>query len=82
MKKLHLLQLLLPLSLFAQKSVDLDKYRFSVQFRSLPAVRIDSTYRTYDVQVEATRLTSPLLSEIQPENSVRLEGWKKLMQGG
>ena len=82
MKKLHLLLLLLPLSLFAQKSVDLDKYRFSVQFRSLPAVRIDSTYRTYDVQVEATRLTSPLLSEIQPENSVRLEGWKKLMQGG
>lgn len=72
------LLLLLPFSLLAQKSVDLDKYRFSVQFRSLPTVRIDSTYRTYNVVVQTTKLMNPLLSELQPENSVRLEGWKKL----
>lgn len=77
-----LLLLLLPFSLLAQKSVDLDRYRFSVQFRALPAVRIDSTYRTYDVEVEATRLMNPFLLDMQPEKTVRLEGWKKLPQDG
>lgn len=76
------LLLLLSFSLFAQKSVDLDKYRFAVQFRSLPTVRIDSAYRTYDIQVEATKLMNPLLSDMQPEKSVRLEGWKKLPEAG
>ncbi len=76
------LLLLLPFGLIAQKSVDLDKFRFSVQFRSLPTVRIDSTYRTYDVMVETTKLMNPLLAELQPEKSVRLEGWKKLPEHG
>ncbi len=83
MKKiLSTLLLLLPFIAFAQKNVDLDKYRFTVQFRSLPTMRIDSTYRTYDVQVETTKLMNPLLAELQPENSVRLEGWKKLAKDG
>lgn len=79
---LPFLLLCLPFSLFSQKTVDLDKYRFSVQYRSLPTVRIDSTYRTYNVEVETTRLMNPLLSELQPEKSVRLEGWKKLTEQG
>jgi hypothetical protein len=73
---------LFPLFTFSQKSVDLDKFRFSVQFRSLPAVRIDSTYRTYNVEMKTTKLMNPLLQEMDPENSVRMEGWKKLSDQG
>ncbi len=83
MKKLYFAAcLLLPFTLMAQKSVDLDRYRFSVQFRSLPAMRIDSTYRTYQVEVDATKMMRPFLQELQPENTVRLEGWRKLPQDG
>ena len=36
--------LLIPFSLVvAQRNVDLDKYNFSVQFRTLPSMHIDST---------------------------------------
>lgn len=83
MKKLYaLLVLLVPFALVAQKSVDLDRYKFSVQFRSLPSVKIDSTYRTYDVETETTRMMSPLLQDMQPEKIVRLEGWRKLPRNG
>jgi hypothetical protein len=71
-----------PLTAAAQKNVDLDPFRFKVQYRSLPSVKIDSTYHTYNVEVEGTKLMSPLLNELEPEKSVRLEGWKKLPQSG
>lgn len=83
MKKLYILTFcFLPLFSTAQKSVDLDRHRFKVQYRSLPAMRLDSTYRTYDVQVETTQLMQSLLHDISPENSVVLEGWRKLPQDG
>jgi hypothetical protein len=82
-KKLYFFALLLfPLALFAQKKVDLDKYRFSVQYRSLPKMLLDSTYHTYNVEVEGTRLMQPLLQELSPEQSVLLEGWRKLSDRG
>lgn len=83
MKKLYILTFcFLPLLSTAQKSVDLDRHRFKVQYRSLPAMRLDSTYRTYDVQVETTQLMQSLLHDMSPENSVVLEGWRKLPQDG
>lgn len=83
MKKLYtLVLLLLPIYLLAQKKVDLDKYRFSVQYRSLPAIKIDSTYRTYNVEIEGSKLMQPLLQDIEPQKSVVLEGWKKLENDG
>lgn len=45
-------------------------------------MRLDSTYRTYDVQVETTQLMQSLLHDMSPENSVVLEGWRKLPQDG
>jgi len=82
-KKLYILTFcFLPLFSTAQKSVDLDRHRFKVQYRSLPAMRLDSTYRTYDVQVETTQLMQSLLHDMSPENSVVLEGWRKLPQDG
>ncbi len=83
MKKLCLLALLaIPFNINAQKKVDLDRFRFSVQYRSLPKMQIDSTYRTYNVEVEGTKLMQSFLNEMSPENSVVLEGWRKLPQDG
>lgn len=82
-KKLYFFILLLfPVVVAAQKSVDLDRYRFTVQFRSLPELRLDSTYRTYNVEVEGTRLMQPFLQDMSPEKTVLLEGWRKLPQDG
>lgn len=83
MKKFYLpLLLLLPFTVIAQKSVDIDKYRFTVQFRSLPSMRIDSSYRTYHVTVESTKMMQPFFQELEPENTLRLEGWRRLSQDG
>ena len=81
-KKPLLLLFLLPVLAAAQKTVDLDRYKFSVQYRSLPGMKIDSTYRTYDVSIRTTRLMEPLLQDMEPENTVQLEGWKKLPELG
>lgn len=82
MKKPFLFFALLPLFTLAQKSVDLDKYKFTVQFRALPGMRIDSTYRTYDVSVSTTQLMNGFLQGMEPDRSVKLEGWKKLPENG
>lgn len=83
MKKLYpFLFLIIPFTLVAQKSVDLDKFRFRVQFRSLPAMKIDSSYRTFDVQVETTRMMTPFMQDLEPDKSVRIEGWRKLSKSG
>lgn len=66
----------------AQKKVDLDPFRFTVKYRSLPNIRIDSTYRTYNVVVTGTNLMRSFLAGMSPEESVLLEGWRKLPEGG
>lgn len=82
-KKLyHLLFLLLCFTASAQKSVDLDRFSFSVQYRSLPKMRLDSTYHTYNVIIEGTQLMNTFLQQMSPEKTVNLEGWKKLEQDG
>jgi hypothetical protein len=82
-KNLYLIALFVfPLLLSAQKRVDLDRYRFNVQYRALPKLRIDSSYRTYHVYVEGTKLMQSFLKDLEPEKTVRLEGWKKLTKEG
>jgi len=77
-----LLLLLLPVGVIAQKNVDLDKFGFSVQYRSLPNVKIDSSYRTYNVEVESTKLMSSFTKDLFPERMVVIEGWRKLTKDG
>ena len=77
-----LLLLLLPLSIAAQKNVDLDKFGFSVEYRTLPTVKIDSSYRTYNVEVTSTKLMSSFMTELTPDRSVIIEGWRKLTHDG
>ncbi len=73
---------LLPVSLLAQKRVDLDKFGFTVQFRSLPNYKLDSSYRTYNVEVEETKIMGPFIKDLEPEKSVMIDGWKKLLAAG
>lgn len=83
MKKLYtLLLFIFPVALPAQKRVDLDRFDFKVQFRSFPEMRIDSTYRTYNVTVSNTTLMEHFMKGLEPENSVLLEGWRKLPKDG
>jgi len=74
--------LLLPFATMAQKNIDLDKFRFTAEFRSLPYMLVDSSYHTYNVNVEATRLMQGYLANMDPEQSVYLEGWKHLSKDG
>ena len=80
--KIFSILMFVPFSLLAQKNVDLDKFGFSVQLRSLPQVRLDSTYRTYNVDIESTRLMQPFMKEVDPERIVMVDGWRKLPEGG
>jgi hypothetical protein len=74
--------MLLPVAMIAQKRVDLDKYKFTVQYRSLPKVHLDSSYHTYDVKIEGTKPMEPFLRELTPEKTVTIEGWRKLAYDG
>ena len=80
-KNLLTIVLLLPLMVFSQK-VDLDRFKFTSQFRSLPAMLVDSSYHTYHVSVETSRLMQAYLSDMTPEKSVILEGWRMLKKNG
>jgi hypothetical protein len=83
MKKIYFISFLVfPFSLIAQKKVDLDRFYFTTQFRSLPKMKIDSTYRTYNVVVEGSKLMQPFLQNLDPEKNVLIEGWKKLSDNG
>ncbi len=83
MKKYYFsLLLLIPLGITAQKNVDLDKFNFTAQFRSLPVLPIDSTFRTYNVRVDGSKIIKGYLDDMDPEKSVLLEGWKKLPNDG
>ena len=82
--KNQLLTLLMicPAFVIAQKNVDLDRYKVRVQFRSLPAVQLDSAYHTYSVEVEGSRMMQAFLQEGAPERTVDLKGWRKLPELG
>jgi hypothetical protein len=74
--------LLLPSILVAQRNVDLDKYAFRVQMRALPQERLDSTFRTFNVEVESTRLMQSFMRDLEPSRMVVLDGWRKMEQQG
>jgi hypothetical protein len=73
--------ILLPLLSFSQK-VDLDRFKFTTQYRSLPTFGLDTSYHTYNVTIEGTKPMRNYLDEMAPGNSVFLEGWKKLKTNG
>ena len=78
--KLLLLTFVLPFISLAQK-VDLDRFNFTASFRSLPVVKLDSSYRTYDLSTESTRLMQNYMADLAPEKYLRIQGWKMLPSG-
>ena len=82
MKNFYAAILFLPLFATAQKKVDLDHFRVTVQYRSLPKLKIDSTYHTFNVNVEGSKLMNAALKDMDPVNSVKMEGWRKLPEKG
>ena len=80
-KNIFIASFLVPFIAFTQR-VDLDRFKFSSQFRSLPSIRLDTSYHTYHVSVEATRLMQGYLSDITPEKSVIPDGWRMLKKNG
>ncbi len=81
-KPILLILILVPFAISAQKKVDLDKFNFTAQYRALPQVQIDTTYHTYNVEVEGSNMMRSYLEELQPEQTIELEGWKKLTSNG
>ncbi len=71
-----------PLLLCAQKNVDLDRFRFRVNYMMLPKAPLDVAYRTYNVKVNGPDLMKPYLDQINPENRVLLANWKQLPENG
>lgn len=74
---LAFLLLFLSLVTFSQR-VDLDRFKFNCQFRTLPAIRLDSSYRTYHVSFDCVRLMQGYFNGMTPEKSVILQGWRRL----
>jgi hypothetical protein len=64
-------------SVNAQK-VDLDPWRFSVEYRHLPNNPLDKSYQTYNVFVETTGTFRDAMSDRQIQDMVVLEGWKSV----
>jgi hypothetical protein len=79
MKKVYsiLVTLLSSLSIFSQR-VDLDKYNFNASYIELPKMVIDTSYKTYFVEIEASPSLKKDIDGLNLEEYVDIEGWKRL----
>jgi len=75
--KIFTAAILLPLLSFSQK-VDLDRFKFTTQYRSLPTAGLDTSYHTYKIAIESSRPMRGYLDEMSPASSVFIDGWKRL----
>ena len=81
MKKVltYLFTLISSLGVFGQR-VDLDKYNFSANYVDLPRMVIDTSFKTYFVEIDASAaLKNHLVGENLLE-SIHIDGWKKLSE--
>lgn len=83
MKNLWLLVTFLFASLgLAAQRTDLDRYSFTASYRDLPKWPIDSSFHTYDFQVQTGPAMEMILRREKPENNLFIEGWLPMDQGG
>lgn len=66
---------------FCQR-VDLDKYNFNASYIDLPKTVIDTSFKTFFVEFEAGTALKRDLEEMQLEEMVYIDGWKKLTDNG
>ncbi len=64
------------------QSTDLDRFSFTVSYRDLPRLPIDSSYHTYDFKLETGPLMKLGLQQEKPEESLVIEGWRQLEADG
>jgi hypothetical protein len=83
MKKVYTL-VCLHLSFFAafSQSVDLDRYNFNASYIDLPKMVIDTSFKTYFVEFDASSALIKDLEELDPAEMVYIDGWKKLSGNG
>ena len=83
MKKAYfiLFALLSSFVVFSQR-VDLDKYNFNASYIDLPRMVVDTSYKTYSVEIDAGSALSKDLDEENLLELVNIEGWKKLPDNG
>jgi hypothetical protein len=82
MKKSWLLCCLVAtLSTTAQR-VDLDRYSFTVAYRDLPKLLIDSSYHSFDFQLEVGPLMRMSIMNDRPAEHLEIEGWRRLDENG
>jgi hypothetical protein len=62
--------------------VDLDRFSFTTSYRELPTNRLDSSWRTYSVVLEAGPVMKLNVSAEELERMVIIEGWKQVSFGG
>jgi hypothetical protein len=61
----------------AQK-VDLDPWRFTIEYRNLPDVALDKSYTTYNVEVQNSGSFKDNVSDMQIIEGVAIPGWKRV----
>jgi hypothetical protein len=69
--------LLSSMTVFSQRA-DLDKYNFNASYIELPKMVVDTSYRTYFVEIDASPALKKDLPEENLEEYVSIEGWKRL----
>ncbi len=65
----------------AQK-VDLDRYSFTVSYRDLPHMPVDTGFRSYDFQLQTGPLMRVAASQLRTAETVFIEGWIGQESGG
>lgn len=82
MRNLWLLGLVLcTANLAISQSVDLDRYTFTASFRDLPKMQIDTSFHTYEFSYETGPLMKLAIGSDRPDESIYLDGWRKLPAG-
>jgi hypothetical protein len=66
---------------FSQR-VDLDKYNFNASYVELPKMVIDTSFKTYFVEFDASSAILRDLEHLDLQEMVEIEGWRKLSNKG
>ena len=83
MKRSFILTFGLLASLFVSaQRVDLDRFSFTTSYRELPSNPLDTSWRTYNVVLEAGPVMKLNVNIEDLERQVVVEGWKQVSFGG
>ena len=82
MKKVLPLFILLSAHICFGQKVDLDKYNFNASYLELPKASLDTSFRTFFVEFDASPSILGTFEGDDPEDYVYISGWKRLSDNG